>query len=526
MHYITKGNAVYAEKTGIDVFTKSMAYYDSAYQLANENGDSLLIAAAFFAKGKAYDAWNKDPEKTIAYYSAAANYYAHIPSTHLHSLYLKHLVAHAYDKIQDSANCIAILADLYRIILPKPDSIKEKLSFTAEMALISTEVKNYPLAKSILKNLTKRIWIKNDTATYDYLYHYYITQSRIALYAEGNAANKYIDSLETVFNKTTNLLDKDYYSGELYKLFSFAKNEAKASVYKHINTKTASIINMPEAVLDMQKTLDNIEKSALKKEMLLKQQQIKTRNIFAAILILLMVAISLLAIILLKRSRALRKKRNELYQVNQQLSQKNIQIELLNKEIHHRVKNNLQIINSLLFMQFKDNSDEKIKAQLKHSQERIKSMALVHNKLYESDSTVHVYIKEYIKDLAGDILKTNTPAGKSIQLNIEENEAVNLSLDTSVSLGLILNELITNACKYAFAGKETGRINIAINKQANGYQLIVKDDGSGLADDFHQKNSMGLRLVTNLSKQLGGMATFENNNGTVVIVDFVDAVAA
>jgi len=206
--------------------------------------------------------------------------------------------------------------------------------------------------------------------------------------------------------------------------------------------------------------------------------------------------------------------------------QSNTEKEVVLKEIHHRVKNNLQIINGLLFMQFKDNNDEKMKAQLKQSQERIKSMALVHNKLYETDNTVHVYIKEYIKDLAGDILKTNTPAGKSIELNIEENEAVNLSLDTSVSLGLILNELITNACKYAFANKESGHINIAINKQASGYQLIVKDDGSGLANDFHQKNSMGLRLVTNLSKQLGGKAKFENNNGTVVIVDFVDAAAA
>ncbi len=206
--------------------------------------------------------------------------------------------------------------------------------------------------------------------------------------------------------------------------------------------------------------------------------------------------------------------------------QSNTEKEVVLKEIHHRVKNNLQIINGLLFMQFKDNNDEKMKAQLKQSQERIKSMALVHNKLYESDSTVHVYIKEYIKDLAGDILKTNTPVGKSIQLNIEENEAINLSLDTSVSLGLILNELITNACKYAFTLKENGHINIAINKQGNSYQLIVKDDGSGLADDFNQKNSMGLRLVTNLSKQLGGVAKFENNSGAVVTINFVDSVAA
>ncbi len=206
--------------------------------------------------------------------------------------------------------------------------------------------------------------------------------------------------------------------------------------------------------------------------------------------------------------------------------QSNTEKEIVLKEIHHRVKNNLQIINGLLFMQFKDYNDEKMKSRLKQSQERIKSMALVHNKLYESDSTVHVYIKEYIKDLAGDILKTNTPVGKSIQLNIEENEAVNLSLDTSVSLGLILNELITNACKYAFAGKDNGHINIAINKQGKDYQLIVKDNGSGLAADFHQKNSMGLRLVTNLSKQLGGAAKFENDSGTVVTVNFMDRVAA
>lgn len=213
---------------------------------------------------------------------------------------------------------------------------------------------------------------------------------------------------------------------------------------------------------------------------------------------------------------------NNLNKAEQSNSDKEIHL----REIHHRVKNNLQIINGLLFMQFKDNADEKMKEQLKHSQERIKSMALVHNKLYESNNNVHVYIKEYIKDLAGDILKTNIPANKSIVLNIEENEAVNLSLDTSISLGLILNELITNSCKYAFKNKAKGNINITINKLGSGYQLIVKDDGSGLAKNFEQKNSMGFRLVTNLSKQLGGQATFENKNGAMVTINFVDAIAA
>ena len=206
--------------------------------------------------------------------------------------------------------------------------------------------------------------------------------------------------------------------------------------------------------------------------------------------------------------------------------QRNTEKEFHLKEIHHRVKNNLQIINGLLFMQFKDSGDAEIQSQLKQSQQRIKSMALVHNKLYESDDTVHIYIKEYIKDLAVDILKTNTPPGKAIQLNIQEDEAVNLSLNTSISLGLILNELITNACKYAFNNQQHGQIDISVIRQQNNYQLIIKDDGSGLAKDFDQKKSMGMRLVTNLSKQLGGTAKFESDNGTVVTINFVDTVAA
>ena len=205
------------------------------------------------------------------------------------------------------------------------------------------------------------------------------------------------------------------------------------------------------------------------------------------------------------------------------LEQSNKEKEVFLKEIHHRVKNNLQIISSLLYMQFKDNKDEKMMAQLKQAQERIKSMALVHNKLYEKQDVVNVYLKEYIADLAAGILSSNTPSGKQITLNIEESETINLSLDTSVSLGLMLNELITNSCKYAFENKEKGQINISITKHSDGYQLIVKDDGSGSPQGFDKKNSLGVRLVKNLARQLNGKANFENNNGTVVTILFAEA---
>jgi two-component system, sensor histidine kinase PdtaS len=208
------------------------------------------------------------------------------------------------------------------------------------------------------------------------------------------------------------------------------------------------------------------------------------------------------------------------------LEQSNREKEIFLKEIHHRVKNNLQIISSLLYMQFKNNKDEQMLAQLKQAQDRIKSMALVHNKLYEKQDVVHVYLKEYIADLATGILSSNTPAGKAINVQITENATVNLSLDTSVSVGLMLNELITNSCKYAFTHKEKGNINIAIAQEGNHYRLVVKDDGSGLPEGFEQKNSLGIRLVKNLARQMSGSVSFESDNGTLVNITFTDTMAA
>ncbi len=198
------------------------------------------------------------------------------------------------------------------------------------------------------------------------------------------------------------------------------------------------------------------------------------------------------------------------------LEQSNREKEVFLKEIHHRVKNNLQIISSLLYLQFKDTEDEKMLTQLKQAQDRIKSMSLVHNKLYETSDVVNVKIKEYMSDLAVGILSSNTPAGKQIQLSVEADETINFSLDTSISLGLMLNELITNSCKYAFTAKDKGIIRISMVQQGDQYVLEVKDDGNGLADNFDKKNSLGLKLVKNMARQMRGKVRFLNDNGTLV----------
>lgn len=208
------------------------------------------------------------------------------------------------------------------------------------------------------------------------------------------------------------------------------------------------------------------------------------------------------------------------------LEQSNKEKEIFLKEIHHRVKNNLQIISSLLYLQFKDYKDEKMVEALHQAQQRIKSMALVHNKLYEKQDVVHVYLKEYINDLAAGILASNNPAGKQINIKVEENSNAAFSLDTSISIGLILNELITNSCKYAFANRQKGNIDITLEQADNQYKLYIADDGNGLPGDFEKKNSLGVRLVKNLARQMGGEANFTSNNGTVVTILFTENAAA
>lgn len=208
------------------------------------------------------------------------------------------------------------------------------------------------------------------------------------------------------------------------------------------------------------------------------------------------------------------------------LGKSNAEKEVFLKEIHHRVKNNMQIIISLLHMQFRDHKDAAVAAGLKQAQQRIKSMALVHNKLYESEEVVHIYLKGYIQDLSEAILSANNPEAKNIAVTVSEREPVSLSLDTAISVGLMLNELITNACKYAFHERSGGHIGITIGKKDEGYELQVRDDGNGLPDQFDRKGSLGVRLIRNLATQLGGRAEFNSGSGTSVHIFFTENAAA
>lgn len=198
--------------------------------------------------------------------------------------------------------------------------------------------------------------------------------------------------------------------------------------------------------------------------------------------------------------------------------------EVLLGEIHHRVKNNLAVISGLLYLQADKTEDENARKALMQSQNRINSIALIHELLYDNQTFSSLNPNEYIKQLVEHI-SVNLSGGESnIHTNIEA-ENFDLEMRTAIPCALIINELITNAYKYAFKEKGQGTVNISFNKSPNGiYKLTVTDDGVGLPDNFNiednSKHSLGLSLVKTLTRQLQGELSFKNGSGATFIITF------
>ncbi len=194
--------------------------------------------------------------------------------------------------------------------------------------------------------------------------------------------------------------------------------------------------------------------------------------------------------------------------------------ETLLREIHHRVKNNMQIISSLLNLQIRHEDLDETIGVLKESQGRVKSMAIIHEKLYQSHSLNYINFKEYIQKLILDIFYSYGIKQDNIQfeLNIDD---IHLNIDTALPLGLIINEIITNCVKYAFP-KDKGKITIKLITKQEQLELTIVDNGKGIPEDIDIENSktLGLQLIQNLVNQLEGELKITTNHGTSIKIIF------
>jgi len=191
--------------------------------------------------------------------------------------------------------------------------------------------------------------------------------------------------------------------------------------------------------------------------------------------------------------------------------------EILLREVHHRVKNNLQIISSLLNLQSLGTEGEDVREVLMESQGRIKVMAMIHEHLYRSESLASINFRDYVERLVEDIIISH---GTGIMKVIEVDD-IKPDIDTAIPLGLIINELVTNSVKYAFPDG-TGTVTVRIRSHDDEVSLVVADDGVGLPEDIEPENTdtLGLSLVSILTAQLDGTLTIRRDHGTEFRISF------
>ena len=217
------------------------------------------------------------------------------------------------------------------------------------------------------------------------------------------------------------------------------------------------------------------------------------------------------------------KRLEELRRAEERLQASLQEKEVLLKEIHHRVKNNLQIVYSLLRLQYRRIKNQPAATILLESQNRIKSIALVHEKLYRSDDLASIDLSHYIPSLVNSLFSSYAVRPNAIQLKTDI-ERISLDIDTAIPCGLIINELVSNALKYAFPVEQTGEIAIGLQvADDRTVSLHVRDNGIGIpaALDLTKIDSLGLKLVNDLVHQLEGTITLDRNHGTEFEITFI-----
>ena len=194
--------------------------------------------------------------------------------------------------------------------------------------------------------------------------------------------------------------------------------------------------------------------------------------------------------------------------------------EVLLRKIHHKVKNNLQLISSLLYIQSKKAFDERPQDVLQDFQNRVKSMAMVHETLSRSHNLAEINLAEYVKSLIDNLFQSYNIRPDRIALNFDVDKIM-IGVDTAVSCGFVINELVSNSIKHAFPGGRKGEINMEFHSEGEkGFRMVIKDNGIGFKTDLAKSNTLGLQLVNAVVEHIDGKIKLDSSGGTRLEITF------
>lgn len=513
----SKNNAMLTKLYGLlgyvyynnDEFQKSLLNYKKAqFYFEKENSDSVGKASLYLNMSFLYHDLNQF-EKALEYLDLALNSTSIEVSKHVICI---EKISVLNDMNQpNKAIALGLENDSFFVEqkLQNSGHYLSNLLFLSEAYL---KTKKYEI---VIKNLTL---VKKNTTDFEILITIYIDLSKA--YFELNnipQAKNYADKALALLDTSPKLKAKSEIFLVNYNAEKALGNYQKALLFdeKYVRTLLENNAKISkERILELQTDFGVTEKESKIKSMqvatLQKNAQIDEQKkylVYGASLL----AIALLSILaFIKVYRTIKKKNNlintknsALEFANQEVEKSLIIKETLLKEIHHRVKNNLQLVMSLLYIQSKAKGTN-MEDFLETSQSRIIAMALIHENLYQTDDLSKVDFKEYTNSLIQSIITSHNNLEQDIQVNVEIND-VYLDIQTAIPLGLIINELISNAYKHAFVNYKKGIITLQLAQTDKNFELVVKDDGVGMSRKVTTKKSLGLELVHQLVSQINGI---------------------
>jgi two-component sensor histidine kinase len=290
----------------------------------------------------------------------------------------------------------------------------------------------------------------------------------------------------------------------------------KDTVFSQTKNKLIAEYQTKLDVFNKELTIKALEDSTAKQMLYNQQIRYENRQKQTGIYFLSLVLIIILTFLYL----LFRRNRTNL-RLNKELNESLKEREVLIREVHHRVKNNLQIISSLLNLQSERTDNEASKVVLQTSQSRLEAMSMIHENLYRSSKLSEINLKEYIENLCCNIDRSYHLSDQNIQLNCHV-DPIQIEIDQLVPCGLIINELLTNSIKYAFRGQEDKQLIVLCRLEKSICHLEINDNGIGLPEgfDLRKTTSLGLRLADGLARQLKSTLKIGNNNGVKASVTF------
>ncbi|MEM9341225.1 MAG: tetratricopeptide repeat protein [Bacteroidota bacterium] len=313
----------------------------------------------------------------------------------------------------------------------------------------------------------------------------------------------------------------------LYQLYKEKGHFRKALDFLEINTKIKDELSNEDltkqlTTMELNYTFEQ-ERDSLEyqkqAELLTVNSKLERQRIVQYVVVIGLIIALIFALVIYRYYRLGQKAKVILEKKNQTISESLNEREVLLQEIHHRVKNNLQVVSSLLNVQSKYLNDELAKKAVLEGRNRVQSMALVHQKLYQSESLSQLDVHEYLEELAQSLFQSYDISEDRIQLS-SQIEPVNLSLDTTIQIGLIINELVSNALKHAFPHEQGGTISLSLRKQDDLYELEVSDNGVGISSESDLQKSYGYRIVKSICRGLNGTISLHHLQGTSFKLSF------